>query len=211
VRLTLAILFAYCCLSTHAARAQFPWTACDTGGRSVTLRQDAGDLITLPFPGLSGVPLRVALLTTPNTGSISGRTITATFWIATSNPAYTGANAGGCINAVNMRLYFTTTTGSYRVGQADKNPSRYWWSQAGSCYIEQVDDGTLVTITSTVTPGQWSNANGQLSSNLPNEFNAAAATAKQLGLSFGGGCYYDTGVGVSSGSATLHLISFDVQ
>lgn len=30
-------------------------------------------------------------------------------------------------------------------------------------------------------------------------------------FSFGGGCFYDTGIGMQSGTATMHVISVTVQ
>lgn len=197
--------------ATHAAKSATSWTAQDTGGRSVAIRQDPGDAVTVPIPGPNKVPLRIAFLVHPITNPLVGRTVSATFWIDASNPVYVGHNAGGCVNPANFRLYFTSTTGVYKVSSADRYPERYWWSQAGACYIEQVDDGALVTITATVTPETWSHALGQPGSALPSQFNAAATNAKQLGLSFGGGCFYDTGIGMASGSATLHLVSLTVN
>lgn len=190
--------------------ASAQWTAKNLGGRSLPTHQGAGDLVTFNFP----LPnQRVSFLTHPTSGSINGATITATFFIDASNPVYTGANVGGCIVPVNVRLYFTSGNAVYKLSTADKYPNLYWWcSQIGAvAYIEQVDDGALVTLTATVSATGWSNANGQTATSRLAGFNSAVSSVKHIGMAFGGGCFFDTGVGISSGSSTFHLLSFDVQ
>lgn len=205
MKFALSILALAFCLTANAQ-----WTAKNLGGRSLPAYRDAGDLITFDFP----LPnQRVSFLTHPTSGSINGATITATFFIEANNPAYTGANVGGCVVPVNVRLYFTSGNAVYKLSTADKYPNLYWWcSQTGAvAYIEQVDDGALVTLTGTVTPTQWSNANGQSASSQLAGFNTAANSPKHIGMAFGGGCFFDTGVGISSGSSTFHLLTFEVQ
>lgn len=190
--------------------ANAQWTAKNLGGRSLPVYRDAGDLVTFAFP----LPnQRVSFLTHPTSGTISGATITATFRIDASNPAYTGANVGGCIVPVNARFYFTSNKIVYKLSTADKTPNIYWWcSQSDAvAYIEQVDDGALVTLTATVSPSGWSNANGQSAQSQITGFNAAASNVRHIGLAFGGGCFFDTGVGISSGSSTFHIIGFAVN
>lgn len=205
MKFALHILVLAFCLTANAQ-----WTAKNLGGRSLPIYQDAGDLVTFDFP----LPnQRVSFLTHPTSGSINGATITATFFIEASNPAYTGANVGGCIVPVNVRVYFTSGNAVYKLSTADKYPNLYWWCSQSTAvaYIEQVDDGSLVTLTASVTPTGWSNANGQSASSQLTGFNSAANSARHIGLAFGGGCFFDTGVGISSGSSTFHLVSFTVQ
>jgi hypothetical protein len=41
-------------------------------------------------------------------------------------------------------------------------------------------------------------------------FNAAAANPDLVGLSFGGGCFFENGVGVTGGTATFKLTNFAI-
>lgn len=189
---------------------QAQWSAINLGGRSLPSYQDAGDLFTVDFP----LPnQRVSFVTHSTSGSVNGATISATFFIEASSPVYTGANVGGCVVPVSTRFYFTSNRSIYKLSTADKYPNLYWWcsQSAAIAYIEQVDDGSLVTITATVTPSGWSNANGQSAARQLAGFNTATSAVRHIGLAFGGGCFFDTGVGVSSGSSTFHLVSFTVQ
>ena len=42
-------------------------------------------------------------------------------------------------------------------------------------------------------------------------FNAAASIITAVGLSFGGGCFFENGVGTTDGSGTFTLTSFTVN
>jgi len=42
-------------------------------------------------------------------------------------------------------------------------------------------------------------------------FAEAASRPDLIGLSFGGGCFFENGVGMSVGSATFRLISYTIQ
>ncbi len=54
----------------------------------------------------------------------------------------------------------------------------------------------------------WSDWNGQPSSANAAALNAAAVNATVVGLSFGGGCFFENGVGTSDGSGSFTLSSF---
>jgi len=69
-------------------------------------------------------------------------------------------------------------------------------------------------VTANVSPGLWSDWNGQFGNVDPETtaaFQAAAADPDLVGLSYGGGCFFENGVGVRSGSATFRLISDTIQ
>jgi hypothetical protein len=60
----------------------------------------------------------------------------------------------------------------------------------------------------------WSDWNGQfgtVDAETTAAFEAAAADPDLVGLSFGGGCFFENGVGTSSGSATFKLISYTIE
>lgn len=65
------------------------------------------------------------------------------------------------------------------------------------------------TLTAVVDPAQaWSDWNGQPSSTNAVAFTAAAQDATVVALSFGGGCFFENGVGTSDGSGSFTLNSF---
>jgi len=57
----------------------------------------------------------------------------------------------------------------------------------------------------------WSDWNGQPSATNSGAFDTAAASVTEVGLSFGGGCYFENGVGTSDGSGTFTLNTFTVS
>ena len=143
----------------------------------------------------------------PNT-SLAGRTISATFRIdapAGTTFHYYGETSPSnpCGTPASVRLYFSTN-GS--MGSKKDWYSNFWWSR--SALSSQVLANGTLTITANVSPGNWSNWNGKLDTDQPDGFAAAAADPALIGFSFGGGCFYENGVGASGGSATFTLLSF---
>ena len=60
-------------------------------------------------------------------------------------------------------------------------------------------------------PSQWSDWNGQpgnSSAPVTAAFNAAVAKVDTIGLSFGGGCFFENGVTTNDGSGTFALTAF---
>lgn len=152
-----------------------------------------------------------ALLTTAGkslTGDLTGKTLTATFEITGNSPVFTyyGQATSQCSTPASVRLYFT--------GIGEKSPgfySNYWWSNpVSSAVLAVTPAGTTVTLTASLGTTAWSNWNGKSVSDVPAEFAAAVASVSSVGLSFGGGCFFSNGVGVSSGSAQFALTSYTV-
>ena len=145
-----------------------------------------------------------ALLAMKATGpnpSILGKTITATFAIDGAGTfTYYGAPEGGV--PANVRLYFNTANGPFA-------PTKYWWSNPNHWTLA-VAPG-VGTVTAHVDPAQWSDWNGQFGTTDPGAFAEAASNPDLIGLSFGGGFFFENGVGMSAGSATFRLISYTIQ
>lgn len=135
--------------------------------------------------------------------SILGKTITATFAI-TGAGVFTywgeGTADNPCANPANTRLYFNTANGPFAY-------TKYWWSNPASAYLSSPGVGT---VTATVEPAEWSDWNGQNGATDPAAFADAASNPDLIGLSFGGGCFFENGVGVD-GSATFKLVSFTID
>lgn len=134
-------------------------------------------------------------------GDLTGKTITATFSIGGAGDfTYYGEGtpSNPCGTPANTRLYFETSN----AGGFD--PAHYWWSNPASAVLA---NGQF-TITANVEPSEWSDWNGQNGSTVPTGFAAAASKVTDIGLSFGGGCFFENGVGTTNGSGTLTLASF---
>ena len=145
-----------------------------------------------------------ALLAMKATGpdsAILGKTITAKFAIEGAGTfTYYGAPTAGL--PANARLYFNTANGPFAF-------TKYWWSNPANWTLA-VAPG-VGTISVNVDPALWSDWNGQFGTTDVAAFNEAASNPDLIGLSFGGGSFFENGVGMSTGSATFKLISYTIQ
>ena len=139
-------------------------------------------------------------------GNLSGNTMSATFNVADVSPTatftYSGETAGSGLPGAQVRLYFESIPPGSKFAYTN-----YWWADVtpGS---EVLANGQ-VTLTITVDPAQaWSDWNGQQSGSNVGSFNAAAANVTAVGLSFGGGYFFENGAGTSDGSGTFTLNTF---
>lgn len=98
---------------------------------------------------------------------------------------------GGCVNPANFSMFFSSANG-------DK-----WWAWPG--YVA-LPDGTYElagTLSVALLPVNWINQNGSRGDSVPSVFASDIASIRWHGLSFGGGCFADKGVFLTSGSATM--------
>jgi len=145
-----------------------------------------------------------AALHLDGSNTLTGKTITAKFRIdALGATFHYYGEPDGCGTPASVRLYFSSN-GSF--GSKKDWYSNFWWSRTATSSHVLVD-GTF-TISANVSPGNWSNWNGQLDTDRPDGFAAAAADPALIGFSFGGGCFYENGVGASGGTATFTLLNF---
>ncbi len=82
-----------------------------------------------------------------------------------------------------------------------RRPHRHQWRAD--------DDQPPLTATDSSSNSQWSDWNGQLANSSPAvtaAFNAAVAKVSTVGLSFGGGCFFENGLTTSDGSGTFTSI-----
>ena len=132
-------------------------------------------------------------------GDLKGKTITATFDISDATGAFTyfgeGTPDNPCGTPASVRLFFQTDNGG---GFAF---THYWWSNPES---RMLANGRW-TLTATVQPGEWSDWNGQPGATQVPGFLDAASNVTMVGLSFGGGCFFENGVGTSDGSCRFTL------
>jgi hypothetical protein len=139
----------------------------------------------------------------PFLGNDTGKTVTATFTISGANTAFTYfGEPDGCGSPANVRLFFQTSN----AGGFDE--THFWWSNPASATLV---NGTF-TVTALVDGAGWSDFFGHFGNNpdFAAGFASAASNVTTIGLSFGGGCFFENGVGTVDGTGTLTLDAFSV-
>ena len=153
-------------------------------------------------------PNTALLITTkgnsPYLGDLTGKAITATFEITGVEGQFIYGGEPSCGSTTSyIRLFFQTSN----AGGFDE--THYWWSNP--VHYDLANTEGPVALTQSIGDGAgWSDYFGHFG-NDPNYsagFNAAAADVTMIGLSFGGGCFFENGVGTTDGSGTFALNSF---
>ncbi len=160
--------------------------------------------ITVDFPTTkSGLFLDYLLYSFNASTPLQGSTLTVTFSvITTGTPIFNGMSepSNTCPAPATTRPYFETAFG----GEFDR-----WWANPTS-YV--LGPGT-VTLTVPLAPDQWSSVYGKFgnydASSLAG-FQNALSNTYDMGLSFGGNCFFGHGVNVSGGTAQFQLLSYSV-
>ncbi|HEV3090622.1 MAG TPA: hypothetical protein VGX91_04160 [Candidatus Cybelea sp.] len=139
--------------------------------------------------------LYVALLTTQGsalTGDLTGMTLTDTVGVTGSNYPFVTQYGGSCSSAPTTRFFFHASGSAY---------TRYWWSNPESFKLQS---GSSATLTASLTdPSQWSDWNGKNGTQDPSAFFSAVGHVIMIGLSYGGGCFFENGATISGGSAVF--------
>ena len=159
-----------------------------------------------------------ALLVTSDTarfptllGDLTGKSVTANFTISKVTGVFTYYGEPSCAGPPpdlgplpNVRFYFQTSN----AGGFDE--THYWWSNP--VHYSLTGDGS-VTLTNPLTPATWSDYNGHFGdlTGYTTGFYAALSNVTDIGLSFGGGCFFENGVGTTDGSGTFTLSNFAVN
>ncbi len=217
VVLTVAGLVSAAVASAGTAASSSTWSAYywNPSGNALGGPQAAGT-----GPGSASAPFSpgyLALVTTSAqslTGDLTGHTIHITLNVK-NDPSiiwqYGGTTCGSTPPSV--RLYFDSN-GVPGTGGANGNGGFYthsWWSNPSSATITSItssDGSQSATLSVLVDPTQWSDWNGQSGTTVPDAFGAAAADVQDIGVSFGGGCFFENGVTSADGSGTFALSSF---
>jgi hypothetical protein len=140
----------------------------------------------------------------PFLGDHSSQPISATVSVTALSPGATftyDTTNNPCGTPATVRLFFSSTGGPFAF-------TDYWWSDSASVTLDALKAGPQ-TLTATLDPATpWSDWNGQPSAANAPAFMAAAQNMTSVGLSFGGGCFFENGVGTSDGSGVFNLKSF---
>lgn len=147
-------------------------------------------------------------------------TITATIKVVPTEglPVFLGDTFGG-INLATpafVRLFVEANLpadGSATCVGGHANVNNYWWADAAFYTFTPDGSGGTITLTAPLNPTQWSGICGNPGSADPASFDLAIANIKNVGLSFGSGYFFASGVGVdgATGSANFQLISYTVS
>ena len=139
-------------------------------------------------------------------GNLTGETLSATFELAgVDSPfVYYGEPSGGG-TASNVRLFFeTSSAGGF-------NETHYWWSNPAFVDLSTLGNLDQVTISASLgSPGDWSDYYGHNGSETGYSagYKAAVANVTAVGLSFGGGSFFENGIGTTDGLGSFELNSF---
>jgi hypothetical protein len=146
-------------------------------------------------------------------GDLTGKTVSATVGVTVTPGAqfqyYGEGQPGDCGTPANVRLYFQTDTG----GKFEETD--YWWSNPVSADLATLTPGGDQTISeSLANPHNWTDFYGHHGDDplYSAGFAQAAADVQMIGLSFGGGCFFENGVGIQpgTGSGSFRLMDFSV-
>jgi hypothetical protein len=159
---------------------------------------DGGSTWTFPF--LPNTYTALFTTTDPNlTGDVSTKTVSDTISVSGDAASFmTQHNGGDCVSnfPAAVRFYFRSPSAS---GSSVGTPpagfyTQFWWS---SMHVLLTGTQPPVTITADMfNPAEWSDWNGQSGSNpaVTAAFIEATHKVQAIGLSFGGDCFFETGV-----------------
>jgi hypothetical protein len=156
----------------------------------------SGNAVTFSF----GANTYTALVATSDkslTGNLTNGTLTDTISWSGVTGKFQEQNGGGCLpDNQFVRLYFASPGFAF---------TNFWWSNPVHVDLTGTS-GTGTMTVSLADPGQWSDWNGQVGNSSPDVtagFNAAVAKVSTVGISFGGGCFFENGVTTSDGSGAF--------
>ncbi len=161
---------------------------------------DGGVTWTFPFRP----DIYTALFTTTDpsmTGNLSGRTLTDQISVSGDATSFmTQYNGGaGCNTNVpaTVRFYFVSPSAS---GSSVGSPpagfyTKFWWSNPVNLQLLNGTETGAITANMS-NPAEWSDWNGQSGANpaVAEAFLEATQKVQSIGLSFGGVCFFETGV-----------------
>jgi hypothetical protein len=208
------------------------FASADTGSQWVTYGQTTnggGNLVFAPIahgtffvfpsadPEISNPGWVNYLLDTYSTSLTQSDILSATFIVsADSGTVYIGDTFGtqNLAEPSYVRLFFQSNlpaTNSPSCVGSGSNVDNYWWATDSTTGWYTFSSGSVptTTISAMLTPSNWSNICGQNGGSDPN-FALAIQNIKYVGLSFGSGFFFASGVGVTGGTATFALQTYSV-
>lgn len=158
---------------------------------------------TLSFPYRGGSFPAFAILTNATPQDISGGAITATFRVTASPDVAFTFGGEGRWNTGTLPPHARLFLSSYHGYLAESGcPECFWWSRDGWIAITN----GVFTITADLNPARWTHAQGQTNAAA---FLATLTNVIECGVAFGGGSFFDIGVGVTNGVAAFEMLALD--
>ena len=206
------------CTLDPAATPPTSWTVFDFNPSSQAIRPrvsansmpatTSGDTTSFQF-----LPdIFTALLTTTDaslTGDLSGKTLNVTVSVTGGSGTFKDQHNGGCPpDNKSVRFFFTSPKASGTTGTGTTGFfTQFWWSNPIHVPLAS-DPQDPVSISQMVNaPIMWSDWNGKFNDNnleTMEAFSVAIHNVQTVGLSFGGGCFFENGVTTSDGMGTFN-------
>jgi hypothetical protein len=176
--------------------------------------------VTWEFPFKPDIYTALFTTTDPSvTGNDYGKTLTDTITVSGNATTFMTQHGGGdCVNnfPATVRFYFTSPSASGPSYPPPGPPingvppagfyTQFWWSDAQHMDLVSGPFQTQ-TLTESMTPADWSDWDGQPAAEFPAAFMQAAQHVQSIGLSFGGHCFFETGVTPTPDSFTNETLS----
>jgi hypothetical protein len=200
-----------CDVATAASSQTADWTVYDynPSGQALAPRHSPNSMpasttgSTTTFPFKNGV--YTALLTTNDaslTGDLSTKTLSDLVSVNGDATSFmTQHNGGDCVSnaPAAVRFFFTAPSAS---GPSTGTPpagfyTQFWWSNPENVQLISGSVTSKPSITANMEPNEWSDWNGQGGASSPavmEAFIEATHRVQSVGLSFGGLCFFETGV-----------------
>lgn len=115
---------------------------------------------------------------------------------------FAGLQPTGCNTPATVRPYFEVNVSNDQFGR--------WWSNPVGIELQQ----GIFDITVPIEPENWSSVYGRFGNQGPaalNGFRRATRTVRQVGFTFGGGCFFGHGVRVLKGKARFLLMQYEIN
>ncbi len=198
-----------CCIPIDPSSETTKWTVYDynPSNQEIAPRNSPNSMpatttvATTTFPFKPGI--YTALLTTKDpslTGDLSTKTLNDTISVSGDATNFmTQHNGGNCASnfPAAVRLYFRSPSAS---GPSTGTPpagfyTQFWWSNPANVPLLSGNQSQPITANMS-NPTEWSDWNGQPASNpaVTEAFLEATHKVLEIGLSFGGECFFETGV-----------------
>lgn len=134
-------------------------------------------------------------------GNMTGKTLKATVSVFGGPFKFYGeGDPGGCGGPppAFVRFYFQTKS------PASFAETDYWWSNPVNLQLNGLPPSTSMSV-SIGDPSQWTDFFGHRGTDIgfTDAFNAAVKDVTSIGLSFGGGCFFENGVGAPNGGSFM--------
>ena len=197
-----------CTLDTSAGTTSEPtdWTVYDynPSNRALAPRNSPNSMpattsgATTTFNFKSNIFTALLTTTDPSLdGDLATKTLSDTVTLSGDPGAtFISQNGDGCNAPATARFYFVSPSAS---GPSTGSPpagfyTRFWWSNPVAVPLGTDPEGPVTIEAHMFNPSEWSDWNGQNGASQPEAFTEATHKVQAIGLSFGGGCFFENGV-----------------